>query len=130
MFFNCYLCGSETDGFRQSVEHIRIEHSETLTRDKNAPCIVCPKLFGRMDHLKKHVWSHVNRLFPGVPPHFLLNHDPKKLGKKPEPEPELQNLEELSQMIKFKSEPDDFPPGVDWSTQTLFNCYICQGKCS
>ena len=57
--------------FRHGVEHIRSDHPETLTRDKNAPCIVCPKLFGRMDHLKKHVWSHVNRVNPGVPPHFI-----------------------------------------------------------
>ena len=57
--------------FRHGVEHIRSDHPEVLTRDKNAPCIVCPKLFGRMDHLKKHVWSHVNRVNPGVPPHFI-----------------------------------------------------------
>jgi hypothetical protein len=69
-YFNCFICGTETDGFRASVDHIRTAHAETLTRDKNCACIVCPKLFARMDHLKKHVWSHVNRVSPGVPPHF------------------------------------------------------------
>ena len=44
-FFNCYICGVETDGFRNSVNHIRSVHPEHMTRDKNAPCIVCPKLF-------------------------------------------------------------------------------------
>ena len=76
-FLNCYLCGIETDGFRQGVDHIRSQHPDALSRDKNAPCIVCPKLFARMDHLKKHVWSHVNRVYPGVPPHFI-SADPRK----------------------------------------------------
>ena len=75
--FNCFLCGCETEGFRSSVDHLRQVHPETITRDKNAPCIVCPKLFARMDHLKKHVWSHVNRVFPGVPPHFIFATEPR-----------------------------------------------------
>ena len=40
-YFNCYLCGIETDGFRSSVDHLRSQHPEALTRDKNAPCIWC-----------------------------------------------------------------------------------------
>lgn len=83
VLLKCHYCGLETDGFRQGVDHVRDQHWETLTRDKNSPCVVCPKLFGRMDHLKKHVWSHVNRVFPGVPAHFIMT-DPKKPKSNPE----------------------------------------------
>ena len=85
-----------------------------------------------MDHLKKHVWSHVNRVNPGVPPHFV-SADPRK----PKPQRSstrsrkvaanhsvVQENEEpiddeaLNNLIRFKMDPDDFPDGVDWSTQT------------
>ena len=118
--------------FRHGVEHIRNDHPETLTRDKNAPCISCPKLFGRMDHLKKHVWSHVNRVNPGVPPHFV-SADPRKpkplkpsnrTKKVANQSTSQENQEDhiddvaLNNMIRFKIDPDEFPDGVDWSTQT------------
>lgn len=123
---NCYICGDETDGFRQSVDHMRAQHPDSLTRDKNAPCIVCPKLFARMDHLKKHVWSHVNRVYPGVPPHFVSAdpRKPKPIGYEKQVEQDLDD-EALNNLIRFKLEPDEFPEGVDWSTQTYFNCYLC-----
>ena len=53
-----YLCGVEVDGFRDGVKHVRHAHPETLIEDKACPCIICPKRFGRMDHLKNHVYAH------------------------------------------------------------------------
>ena len=123
----CYICGTETDGFRQSVDHMRAQHPDSLSRDKNAPCIVCPKLFARMDHLKKHVWSHVNRVYPGVPPHFVSTdpRKPKPIGyEKQVPDQDIDE-EALVSLVRFKLDPDEFPDGVDWSTQTYFNCYLC-----
>ena len=115
--------------FLHSVNHIRQVHPDALTRDKNAPCIVCPKLFARMDHLKKHVWSHVNKISPGIPPHFIgppgggdLNRPRPKLER---PENETPTDPSLYGQLRFKMDPEDFPDGVDWSTQTYFNCYLC-----
>ena len=59
------MCSVEIDGFREGVKHVRQNHPETLFEDKACPCIVCPKRFARMDHLKNHVYSHVNRIRPG-----------------------------------------------------------------
>ena len=70
-FFTCYLCQVEIDGFRESVKHIRVTHPESLYEDKACPCIVCPKRFARMDHLKNHLYSHVNRIRPGMPKHNM-----------------------------------------------------------
>ena len=60
------MCSVEIDGFREGVKHVRQNHPETLFEDKACPCIVCPKRFARMDHLKNHVYSHVNRIRPGL----------------------------------------------------------------
>ena len=130
-FFNCYICGVETDGFRNSVNHIRSVHPEHMTRDKNAPCIVCPKLFARMDHLKKHVWSHVNKVSPGIPPHFVgpAGGGAEIIRTRPKLERPLENETPIDPslygQLRFKMDPEDFPDGVDWSTQTYFNCYLC-----
>ena len=137
-FFYSYLCGVETDGFRNSVNHVRQVHPQALTRDKNAPCIVCPKLFARMDHLKKHVWSHVNKISPGIPPHFvgpsggghigggsdLNNRTRPKMEKLPlliDTTVTTPTDPALYGQLRFKMDPETFPDGVDWSTQTFFN---------
>ena len=136
-FFYSYLCGVETDGFRNSVNHVRQVHPQALTRDKNAPCIVCPKLFARMDHLKKHVWSHVNKISPGIPPHFVGPSGGGHVGGASDSNRTRPKMEKLPLLIdttvttptdpalygqlRFKMDPETFPDGVDWSTQTYFN---------
>jgi hypothetical protein len=60
--FSCYLCQEECDGFGESVTHMRQRHPEVLRGDKTAHCVVCDKVFARRDHLKNHVWRHVNRV--------------------------------------------------------------------
>ena len=59
------MCNMEIDGFREGVKHVRQNHPDTLFEDKACPCVICPKRFARMDHLKNHVYSHVNRIRPG-----------------------------------------------------------------
>ena len=73
------MCSVEIDGFREGVKHVRQNHPETLFEDKACPCIVCPKRFARMDHLKNHVYSHVNRIRPGLFIDFFLK--PQKMKK-------------------------------------------------
>ena len=68
------MCSVEIDGFREGVKHVRQNHPETLFEDKACPCIVCPKRFARMDHLKNHVYSHVNRIRPGLLIDFFFKH--------------------------------------------------------
>ncbi len=60
--FSCYICFAECDGFGVSVTHIRQNHPDVIENDKTAHCIVCPKNFARRDHLKNHLWRHVNRV--------------------------------------------------------------------
>ncbi len=134
-YFNCYICGSEVDGFRDGVEHVRYSHADTLTRDKNCPCVVCPKLFARMDHLKKHVWSHVNRVIPGIPSHFIQtpgygeSYYKRSKRLKEEAEEMEAMIGDDGDAVRFKMDPDDFPDGVDWSTMVYLSCYLCQAEC-
>ena len=74
------MCSVEIDGFREGVKHVRQNHPETLFEDKACPCIVCPKRFARMDHLKNHVYSHVNRIRPGLLIDFFFQ-KPRKLKR-------------------------------------------------
>ena len=74
------MCSVEIDGFREGVKHVRQNHPETLFEDKACPCIVCPKRFARMDHLKNHVYSHVNRIRPGLLIDFVFQ-KPRKLKR-------------------------------------------------
>ena len=47
------------------MKHIHpVENSEQETG-----CPICPKTFTKIDHLKNHVWRHVNRVFPGTSKH-------------------------------------------------------------
>ena len=62
----------EIDGFREGVKHVRQNHPDTLFEDKACPCVICPKRFARMDHLKNHVYSHVNRIRPGMYSYFHM----------------------------------------------------------
>ena len=71
-------------GFHPSVEHMREDHPETSEGDRIHCCIFCSKAFGRKDHLKNHVYSHVKTmptelLPPAVRDQFLYgNLTPKK----------------------------------------------------
>ena len=49
-------------GFHPSVEHMREDHPETSEGDRIHCCIFCSKAFGRKDHLKNHVYSHVKTM--------------------------------------------------------------------
>ena len=47
------------------MKHIHpVENNEQETG-----CPICPKTFTKIDHLKNHVWRHVNRVFPGTSKH-------------------------------------------------------------
>ena len=44
------------------MKHIHpVENNEQETG-----CPICPKTFTKIDHLKNHVWRHVNRVIPGM----------------------------------------------------------------
>ena len=49
-------------GFHPSVEHMREDHPETSEGERVHCCIFCSKAFGRKDHLKNHVYSHVKAM--------------------------------------------------------------------
>lgn len=161
--FSCYLCGTECDGFRSSVGHIRQVHADSLVEDKAAPCIVCPKLFARMDHLKNHVWSHVNKVKPdGVAKHSMTTfvrstgsraslkhrlfdrqkqeHDDDFFDQEEEDEDDDDDDKDFDSFLKschvneknaviLKSSWQDWPSDVDWSSQILVVCRICQKEC-
>ena len=55
-------------GFHPSVEHMREDHPETSEGDRSHCCIFCSKAFGRKDHLKNHVYSHVKAMPPELLP--------------------------------------------------------------
>ena len=55
-------------GFHPSVEHMREDHPETSEGDRVHCCIFCSKPFGRKDHLKNHVYSHVKAMSPELLP--------------------------------------------------------------
>ena len=71
-------------GFHPSVEHMRDDHPEVSEGDRVHCCIFCSKPFGRKDHLKNHVYSHVKAmpselLPPAVREQFLFGTtSPKK----------------------------------------------------
>ena len=73
-------------GFHPSVEHMKEDHPETMEGDRVHCCIFCSKSFGRKDHLKNHVYSHVKAmptelLPPAVRDQFLYgNLSPKKVS--------------------------------------------------
>ena len=90
------MCSVEIDGFREGVKHVRQNHPETLFEDKACPCIVCPKRFARMDHLKNHVYSHVNRIRPGLLIDFLKNRKLKRNNKSTFP-----NFQRIHQIVSI-----------------------------
>ena len=81
---NAYISG--VVGFHPSVEHMREDHPETSEGDRVHCCIFCSKSFGRKDHLKNHVYSHVKAmptelLPPVVRDQFLFGTlSPKKVS--------------------------------------------------
>ena len=77
--FSCYICFAECEGFADSVTHIREDHPEVLEGEKTAHCIVCPKVFARRDHLKNHLWRHVNRVHE-TPRHSMRTFRPGRLA--------------------------------------------------
>ena len=93
-----------------------------------------------MDHLKKHVWSHVNKISPGIPPHFVGPSGGGHVGGASDSNRTRPKMEKLPLLIdttvttptdpalygqlRFKMDPETFPDGVDWSTQTYFNWYV------
>ena len=71
--FRCHACGLSIDGFSASVSHMTEEHYHLSDGDRCAICVLCGKAFGRRDHLKNHVWSHVNKVRTGGCPRRLAD---------------------------------------------------------
>ena len=76
-------------GFHPSVEHMKEDHPETSEGDRVHCCIFCSKAFGRKDHLKNHVYSHVKAmptelLPPVVRDQFLFGTSSPKKASFPE----------------------------------------------
>ena len=65
----------------------------------------------------------MNKLLTSLPK------DPPNSKVKSEPalssEDEEQDASYLNLQIRLKCDPEYFPEGTDWSSQTFFNCYIC-----
>ena len=138
----------EIDGFREGVKHIRNFHPDTLVSDKACPCILCPKRFARMDHLKNHLYSHVNRVRPGIAKHNLstfvrsstsrssLKHrlfgqDLDADNSDEESDEEFENWtqnRDFKDFIYLKCD-EDIPSDADWSSKILLTCFICQKSC-
>ena len=109
-----------------------------------------------MDHLKNHVYSHVNRVRPGIPKHNMstfvrsstsrssLRH---RLFTMPDQENDIddeEDDEEFEQFIKNsqeainevitmknseQSEDAEMPPDVDWSSRAALTCRVCHKEC-
>ncbi len=81
--FSCYKCSEECRGYKSAVDHMASQHDGGLAEDGSRQhfCAVCPKVFGRRDHLKRHMYGHVE------------NKTPKQRGRRPkEIEDEVRNL--------------------------------------
>ena len=46
-----------------------MKHIHPVENNQETACPICPKTFKKIDHLKNHVWRHVNRVFPGTSKH-------------------------------------------------------------
>jgi uncharacterized Zn-finger protein len=67
--FTCRICEKKCDGFHMAVSHMKHIHfsaENTEEQQINNSCPLCPKTFRKIDHLKNHVWRHVNRVLPGT----------------------------------------------------------------
>ena len=69
----CYKCSEDCQGYKSAVDHMVSEHDGVLAEDgsKQHLCALCPKVFGRRDHLKRHMYGHVE------------NKAPKQRGRRP-----------------------------------------------
>ena len=64
----CRVCEKKCDGFHMAASHMKHIHP-VLDNEQDTACPICPKTFRKIDHLKNHVWRHVNRVFPGTSKH-------------------------------------------------------------
>ena len=58
----CHLCSAECRGYKLAVDHMTSKHSDG--NDRHFLCIACSKVFGRRDHLKRHLSGHVENKAP------------------------------------------------------------------
>ena len=64
----CRVCEKKCDGFHMAASHMKHIHP-VENNEQETGCPICPKTFTKIDHLKNHVWRHVNRVFPGTSKH-------------------------------------------------------------
>ena len=60
--FACFECSEQVTGFQGALEHVSEKHQDSeqdLDGKPSYPCIVCPSSFGRKEHMKRHLYTHV-----------------------------------------------------------------------
>ena len=63
VILNCYICGEEIESVNNCLDHAREFHPDTYNAGKPASCSICPKTFGKVDQLHKHIWSHLYQTY-------------------------------------------------------------------